>query len=93
MIQTRTVIRPTRSIRDLRRRRRYTIVARFPGGREIVKAHAETRDRAFQKALVANRPQTSPTAGAGSNYIDSDSPLAASELWKLQQGRPDLVFG
>lgn len=68
MIQTRTVIRPTRSVRDIYRGRKYRVVARFPGGREIDKGYAETRQRAFAKARVVNRLQTSPTAGGGSGY-------------------------
>lgn len=67
MIQTRTVIRPARSVRDIYRGRKYRIVARFPGGREIDRGSAQTRDRAFARARVVNTPQTSPTAG-GVNY-------------------------
>lgn len=86
MIQTRTVIRPTRSVRDLYLRRKYRIVARFPGGREIDRGYAETRQRAFQRALVVNRPQSSPTAGA--TYYD---PQADYLNWK-RNGDSDVLF-
>lgn len=61
-----TVVRPTRRARDLLRRQKFVAVKRFPGGREIVIGNAETRRRALEKARYANRPNGSPTAGAGS---------------------------
>lgn len=89
MIQTRTVIRPTRSVRDIYRRRKYKIVALFPGGREIDKGFAETRQRAFKKALTANRPQTSPTAGAGSTYAPGE-PTRSN--WRKYREIEDILF-
>lgn len=88
-IQTRTVIRPTRSVRDLYRGRKYRIVARFPGGREIDRGYAETRQRAFKKALIVNRPQTSPTAG-GYNY----TPGAIGDVTGRRKtlGVEDVIF-
>lgn len=77
MIQTTTRIAVSRNIRDVYLRRRYKVEARFPGGRTIIKAQAETRTRAFKKALVANAPQTSPTAAAGGVSYVAD-PEAAS---------------
>jgi hypothetical protein len=90
MIQTRTVIRPTRSVRDIYHGRKYRVVARFPGGREIDRGYAETRPRAFKKALVVNRPQTSPTAGAV-NYDEAATPYDSYTQWKLY-GDNDILF-
>lgn len=85
-IQTRTVIRPTRHVRDIYLGRKYRIVARFPGGREIDKGYAKTRQRAFQRALEVNRPQTSPTAG-GTSY----QPGPPIPPWKNPRG-DDILF-
>jgi hypothetical protein len=85
MIQTRIVVRPTRSVRDIYRGRKYRVVARFPGGREIDKGFAETRRRAFVKARVANTPQTSPTAGAP-NF----APDGGYSYWK-RFGENDII--
>lgn len=65
-IPTRTVIRPTRRVRDIIRGDRFVVTTRFPGGREIEHAKAKTRQRAREKAEVVVRPQTSPTASGGS---------------------------
>lgn len=91
MIQTRIVVRPTRSARDLKRRRRYTVVARFPGGREIAKGHAETRQRAFKKAQAANTPQTSPSAGA-INYQNAAGPDDVYKVWKRVPDNDILIY-
>lgn len=72
MIQTRIVIRPTRNVRDIYRRRKYKVVARFPGGREIDLGHAETRQRAFKQARTAVRE-------IGALVTDENSGLPA---WK-----------
>jgi len=85
MIQTRTVIKKSRHVRDIYMNRRYRVVAVFPGGREIEVAKAPTRERAFRAAIEkANRVQTSPTAG-GLNF---DPGGRIGEDWKFQNRRP-----
>lgn len=84
MIQTRTVIKKSRHVRDIYMNRRYRVVAVFPGGREIEVAKAQTRQRAFRAAIEkANRVQTSPTAG-GLNF----DPGRGGEDWKFYNRRP-----
>lgn len=90
MIQTRIVIRPTRSVRDLYRGRKYKIVARFPGGREIDKGFAQTRQRAFRQALVANAPSSSPTVNTGSGYAGRFPPGSTAN-WKLPVLADDAI--
>lgn len=58
----------TRQRRFTLRRQHYLVQNRSPGGRTILLGKAATRTRAFKQALMASRPQTSPTAGAGGNY-------------------------
>lgn len=82
MTSSRIVIRPTRRVVDLLRNRRYRIYARFPGGREVDKGHAETRPRAFKKALVAARVQTSLTAAGGSGQYAEQVAGQPPEVWR-----------
>lgn len=91
MIRTRIVIERVRSVADIYRGRKYRVVARFPGGRTIHKSYAPNRQRAFEGALRANRPQTSPTAagGDGSYAPGNGNPYA---VWKLDDTREDPIF-
>lgn len=61
-------VKPTRKVRYTIRGNRFLIENRSPGGRSILLGKAKTRPRAFKQALMATRPQTSPTAGAGGNF-------------------------
>lgn len=87
MIQTRYVVRPTRRVRDIVRRKRFVAVRRFPGGREIELAKAETRRRALIEARNAAAPSGSPTAGG--NYVPEYRPGSAGGGggWKQSDAR------
>lgn len=64
-MKTRLTIRKSRNVRDILTRRSFVVVDRLPGGREIIHAKEATRKRAYKKALMEARPQSSLTAGAG----------------------------
>lgn len=72
----------TRRVRDLIRGERFAVSKRFPGGREFTIAKEKTRQRAMKKALYANRPNGSPTAG-GTYVEDYDATSVGNAgYWK-----------
>lgn len=82
MIRTRYVVRRTRRVRDVLRRKKFIAVRRFPGGREIEIAKAETRRRAVDLARVAARPNGSPTSGGAYEPGYEPGSLGAGGGWR-----------
>lgn len=72
-------VRPTRSVLDLYKGKRFVVEARHPSGRAITKGKEATRRRAFIKARAVVQPQTSPTAAAGAAYIEAALP---PDIWR-----------
>lgn len=92
-IPIRLRIEKTRTVRDKFRGKKFLIADRFPGGRKIVRAKAETRGRAFKAALHAAVPQTGISAASGAGSLVPETiPQSQSEAmflygWKLQLER------
>lgn len=90
-MKMKTIVRPTRRVRDVIRGNKFVALKRTPGGREVPLGKAKTRPRAVKIARYANRPNGSPTAG-GTYEEGYENDVGNAGTWKFDKDDEMVIY-